>query len=133
MSLYILLVRNTNTKLVVPVGVEPTLYGLKDRCIIRSAKAPNRLSVVCGLSRIRTLLCAHRSEPQQTKWHGWRESNPHKAVLETAALPIYHIRIKWWEWTVMLRLTQIHNLLCFYYITIPIKAPRVSPHDSSAL
>lgn len=26
-----------------------------------------------------------------TKWHGWRESNSHKAVLETAVLPIYHI------------------------------------------
>jgi len=61
------------------------------------------------------------------------------SVLETEALLIYHVRIKWWiitvlprvlkvkslehhflclwsikwwEWTVMLRLTQIHNLLC---------------------
>lgn len=30
--------------MVVPVGVEPTLYGLKDRCISRSAKAPLKVN-----------------------------------------------------------------------------------------
>lgn len=32
------------------------------------------------------------STPTGLKWHGRRESNSHKALLESAALPIYHIR-----------------------------------------
>ena len=30
------------------------------------------------------------------KWHGRGESHPHKAVLETAALLMYHVRVNWW-------------------------------------
>ena len=47
--------------------VELPVYGVTSRCIDHYATTPK-------------------------KWHGRRESHPHKAVLETAALLIYHVR-----------------------------------------